>query len=748
MRFLGPWCSEDHASTLGLLRQSLVARTAQAAAVPGTAAEGAAAAAPPALPAQEPGTAVVAPMQSAAECTSGIQSYIPPSASQQAAAEAAAYYGFEQAGVPSEEAPQDGNPSSHAPSPPEPQWAAPAARRGDAGAAEGGAPAGSGLGLSPSSQLAASQMAGAAGIGGAGLVADGAAPAGLAPGSGPPSQAPASQAAGAAAAPHSSEKEVGACIDTVEDAEVCSGSQRGGDVGSVPGLTSPVGLAADAAVPGDSCEGAAAGRLRKRSAECAAEAALAADTQVVGDPEQALNPDHAALAAAAADRGASAGQRPAKRRRIAGGTLGTLMAWAWRTICPAARCQTLAPGAAAPVASASAACGTAGAPAAGPGSGSQPAATCGADAEQPAASRAAPATSGGPCAPGAPDNIPGGAFAEELWLAPPDAVLDSAAPGKPRPSSSVSSAGQGQHALGFEDPAPVHSPVAGGECGKLSGSPSPEPRGGERGEAELGSDWLFADMHETNSVSAEPQAPASAHEQGLLTCEERRDLSSSPIPKDTSRWFQKRSPRIRSAIPVLHGAARARAPAAEQRSAFGGSLSPQPRAGERAVNEADGDGLRSVSPELQAPTGAREVQGWGPPSADERSLSSRSPSPEPRAEEVSDQGGAAARGRARRVRTRSLRSASSGPRGDGGARAHSAVPADGAHGGGSLSWRCAPAFMTCKGWLTLNSSTNISTFQGHGCVPVAQPAAWCMLLTAAGLRASCALLRGRHAVLL
>ena len=604
--------------------------------MPCTAAKGAAA--PPALPVQEPGTAVAAPVQSAAECTSGIEQYIPPSASQWAAAEAARYYAFEQAGALIQQALQDGNANGHSPSPPESPWDAPAARLGDAGAAVGRAPAGLGLGLSLHSQLAAGQVAGAAGGGAAGLVAEGAAPAGSVPGSGPAPQAPASQAAAAAAAPHSSEKEVDACIDAVEDVEVCSGLQRGRDVGSIPGSTGPVGLVGDAAAPGESCEGATSSGMRKRSAERDAEAAPAADGQVVGAPEQALSPDHAALAAAAAGPWGSAGQWPAKRRRIAGGTLGTLVAWAWRTVCPAAHCRTLEPGAA-----------------------------------------------------GAPGSAPGGgATAEELQLAPPDGILGRAAPGKPPPSSSALSAGQGQHAEGSADaPALYCSPPAGEERGKHSGSPGPEPHDEERGNAELGRDWLCTGTRGIHSASAEQQAPASAHEQGLPTCEERRALSGSPEPKDSSRWFRTHEPRNPSAITILQAAAGAHAPAAQQRSALCGSLSSQPRADEHVVDDANGDGMRSVSPELQAPTGAREVQGWGAPSDDERSLSSPSPSPEPRVEEVSDQGGAATRSRARRVRTRSIRSASPWPRGGAAARALSAVSADGARGGGSLSCRCA-----------------------------------------------------------
>ena len=603
--------------------------------MPCTAAKGAAA--PPALPVQELGTAVAAPVQSAAECTSGIEQSIPPSASQWAAAEAARYYAFEQAGALMQQAPQDGNANGHSPSPPESPWDAPAARLGDAGAAVGRAPAGSGLGLSLHSQLAAGQVAGAAGGGAAGLVAEGAAPAGSVPGSGPAPQAPASQAAAAAAAPHSSEKEVDACIDAVEDVEVCSGLQR--DVGSIPGSTGPVGLAGDAAAPGESCEGAASSGMRKRSAERAAEAVPAADGQVVGAPEQALNPDHAALAAAAAGPWGSAGQRPAKRRRIAGGTLGTLVAWAWRTVCPAARCRTLEPGAA-----------------------------------------------------GAPGSAPGGgATSEELQLAPPDGILGSAAPGKPPPSFPARSAGQGHHAEGSADaPALYCNPPAGEERGKHSGSPGPEPHGEECGRAELGRDWLCKrGTRGIHSASAEQQAPASAHEQGAPTCEERGALSGSPEPEDLSRWFRTREPRNPDAITILQAGAGARAPAARRRSALCGSLSPQPRARELPGDDADGDRVRSVSPELPAPAGAHQVQGWGPSSDDERSLSSRSPSPEPRVEEVSDQGGAAARSRARRVRTRSIRSASPGPRGGPAARALSAVPADGARGGGSLSCRCA-----------------------------------------------------------
>ena len=662
---------------LKVLRQGLGARSAQAAAVPGTAAEGAAATAAPALTAQEPEVVAAAPLQNAEEGTSGVEQSIPPSASQWAAAEAVAYYACGLAGELIQQAPQDGDASGHSPSPAESPWAAPA-RLGDAGTAGGRAPAGLGLGLSVHSQLAAGQVAGASGGGGAALVTEGAAPAGSVPGSGAVPQAPASQATDAAADPQSSEKEVGACIDAVEDDELCSGSQRGGDAGSIPGPIGPVGLAGDAAAPGESCEGATSSGTRKRSAERGAEAAPAADGQVVGAPEQAQNPDHAALAAAAAGSGGSASQRPTKRRRFTEGTLESLVAWAWRTMCPAARCPTLEPGAAGATGSAAG----------------------------------------------------GGAFAEELRLVPPDGTLDSGALGTPPPSSPVPSAGQGQHAQGFHDPAPVYSSLAGGERGKLSGSPSPEPRGRKRSEAELGSDWLFADMNEeTYSVNAEPQAPATAHEQGLRTGEERRALGAGPVRESASGWHQKRSPRIRSATPVLEGGPRARALAAEERSVFSGSLSPQLSAGEHAaddaVDNADGGGMRSVSSELPAPAGAREAQGWGPPSGDERSLSSRSPSPEPRMEEASDQGGAAARGRARRVRTRSIRSASPEPHGDGGPRVRSLVPADGARGGSSaLSCRCAAASYK-EGWLPLSRPTSNSLFQCHECVPVAQPAgAW------------------------
>ena len=565
--------------------------------------------------------------------------------------------------------------------------AADAARRGEpanAGAPGASAPAGSGQGLHP--QLSASQVARTTLGGGAGMTAEGAAPAGSGPGSDPASQAPASQAAGAAAAADSSGREVGACADVAEQAKVCSGSQRTGDTGSALGFTSP---AADAAWPGEGSGGAAARCLRKRSAERAAEAAPAAD--VLSVDEQTHNPDLEALAAADAE--GSAGRRPAKRRRVAGGTLGTLLAWAWRTVCPAARCQMQVPGAAAAAASASSAHVAAGAPAAELGSGAQPAASCApAGAEQLAANVAAHALPGGS---GTPSASEGGASAQKLRVASPDVVLDTAAHAGQGPRSPARTAGQGQPAQAWPAPAAFCSPLAGEEQCKSSGSPSPMPRGEERGseepecgDEELEPDWVIGGRRCIDSASPELQRAAGAHGQGLPAGEQRRAFSSSPNPDEVGRWLCAHAHRVRSRIPALQAAAGVRAPAGEARSALSGSLSPEQRSEDCTAGDMQRSGARSGSSELQAVAG---VHGQGPPTG--------SPSPEPRVDASSDREVAGARDRGVRVRTRSVRSASPRPRGAGGMRIWGSVSVEGAHGGGSPSCRCAPAHLT-RGLLT------------------------------------------------